>query len=312
MDTPLLGTYGQSGIDEAARVRESGCNALWYHGFDPRGFEAAEREGLNACVEFKTFRANFDERPDLVPIGVDGKPIRYGRLVQGVCLSKSDFVAEREEELIAGVNTFSPRGIWFDYLTGAGWFEVPEPDLQEACFCKDCVGEFCESTGIDADSAQEILSSHQTAWTDHKCERVAAFGHRFTAIIKEKLPDAIIGAYMCPWTPEEFGGALRTIFAQDYGLFTEFVDVFTPLFYAEKSGRPSEWTVQFLEKASGFVPAGKKVQPILDFLDFPASLEALAESPGQSWGFQLFAGATVFETEDSARKFKELSEAYLA
>ena len=39
-----------------------------------------------------------------------------------------------------------PAGIWLDYLTYGGWFETPEPDLQESCFCADCIAEFCTAT----------------------------------------------------------------------------------------------------------------------------------------------------------------------
>ena len=64
---------------------------LWFHGFDAAAFDACQKRDIAACVEFKTFRADFATRPELIPIGVDGKPIRYGKLVQGVCLSKQRF-----------------------------------------------------------------------------------------------------------------------------------------------------------------------------------------------------------------------------
>jgi hypothetical protein len=79
----------------------------------------------------------------------------------------------------------------------------------------------------------------------------------------------VIGAYMCPWTPQEFDGALRRIFAQDYNLLAEFIDVFTPLIYAHKSGRPAQWGREFLEQSPVFIPSGAKTQLILDMLDFP-------------------------------------------
>ena len=63
---------------------------------------------------------------------------------------------------------------------------------------------------------------------------------------------------MCPWTPAEFDGALRRIFAQDYDLLAPHVDVFTPLIYASKSGRTPGWARTFLEEAPGFVPPHKR------------------------------------------------------
>ncbi|MCC9078687.1 hypothetical protein FKZ61_021565 [Litorilinea aerophila] len=304
MQIPLLfGPYGGGALAHAERLADYGVNAVWFHGFDADAFEACRRHNLAACVEFKTFRANFDERPELIPIGVDGQPIRYGRLVQGVCLSQEEFLEEVETALVEGVRTFQPTGIWLDYLTYAGWFETPAPDLQESCFCPSCIAEFCQATGIDADTPQAILAHHRDAWTRHKCERIAAFARHYGAIIRAHLPGCVVGAYMCPWRPDEFDGALRRIFAQDYSLLAPAIDVFTPLIYARKSGRAADWGRAFLESARDFVPADRHIQLILDVLDFPDSLEHVAASREPSWGIQLFGGASIFAEPDAARIF---------
>lgn len=304
MTIPLLfGPYGRNAVDVIDRLAPAGANAVWFHGFDAAAFDACAKAGIAPCVEFKTFRANFAERPELIPVGVDGQPIRYGRSVQGVCLSQQEFLDETEENLRAGLQSFQPVGIWLDYLTYAGWFEVPAPDLQESCFCAACIEEFCEATGIDATKPAEILEKAQAEWTRHKCERIARFAGHYAGMIRERLPDCVVGAYMCPWTPEEFDGALRRIFAQDYTLMAPAIDVFTPLIYGQKSGRGPSWGRELLEQARGFVPADRKVQLILDVLDFPASLQAVAASPVPSWGIQLFGGAPVFADADQARIF---------
>jgi hypothetical protein len=206
------------------------------------------------------------------------------------------------------VREFRPTGIWLDYLTYAGWFETPEPDLQDSCFCAACIAEFCEATGIDAATPEEILRTAGDAWARHKCERVARLAGRYAGIIRAHLPDCIIGAYMCPWTPSEFDGALTRIFAQNYALLAPAIDVFTPLIYVAKSGRTPEWGREFLERAPGFVPSDRKVQLILDALDFPDSLLATAESPQPSWGVQLYGGASVFSDSERARVFGEAVE----
>lgn len=300
----LFGPYGGAALAHAGRLADAGANACWFHGFDAAAFAACERHGLAACVEFKTFRADFDAHPELIPIGVDGRPIRYGALVQGVCLSQRAFVERVEEELVAGLRAFQPAGIWLDYLTYAGWFETPDPDLQQSCFCPGCIAAFREATGIDAAFPREILARHAGAWTRHKCERIAAFAARYAALIRAHLPGCVVGAYMCPWTPDEFDGALGRIFAQDYALLAPAIDIFTPLIYARKSGRPADWGRRFLVEAPAFVPAGRPVQLILDALDFPASLEAIAASPRPSWGVQMFGGARVFGDPDQARDFR--------
>ncbi len=306
INVPLLfGPYGSSALAVIDRLRGSGANALWFHGFNAQAFDACAQHGISACVEFKTFRADFDARPELVPIGVDGQPIRYERLVQGVCLSQREFLAETEEHLRTGLRDFEPVGIWLDYLTYAGWFETPEPDLQESCFCTACVAEFCEATGTDAESPQEILAHHATAWRRHKCQRVAAFARHYADLIHQQLPDCIIGAYMCPWTPEEFDGALSRIFAQDYQLLAPAIDVFTPLIYAQKSGRAPEWGARWLRRSPDFVPGDRKVQLILDILDYPASLEATVDALPPTWGVQVFGGADLFRCPEWAATFAD-------
>ena len=305
MDIPLLfGPYGSRALEHAERFSGCGANAAWFHGFNAEAFEVCVGHGIVPCVEFKTFRADFDKRPEVVPVGIDGKPIRYGRLVQGVCLSNAAFLQETEEHLIEGVQAFRPAGIWLDYLTYGGWFETPEPDLQESCFCPDCVAEFCESTGLDATAPEHILAHHASAWTRHKCARIAEFAVHYASLIRQHLPDCVLGAYMCPWTPGEFDGALTRIFAQDYALLAPAIDVFTPLIYATKSGRSPAWGRTFLEHASGFVPPERKVQLILDFLDFPASLAAAAASHAPTWGVQVFGGAAIFDDAENARSFQ--------
>lgn len=227
---PLYGPYGRAALDHAGRLADAGVNACWFHMFDAAAFDLCAHHGLAACVEFKTLRADFGQRPELIPVGFDGAPIRYGELVQGVCLSQQAFLDETEAALLDGVRRYRPTGIWLDYLSGAGWFETPEPDLQDSCFCAACITTFCERIG-------------------------------------------------------------------------ESIDVFTPLIYASKSGRSPEWGRQWLEAAPAFVPAGRRVQPILDALDFPASLEAVAEADAPGWGVQLFGGAAVFADPGKAALF---------
>lgn len=304
MPTPLLfGPYGSAALAYVERFATYGANAAWFHGFDAAAFEACLRHDIAPCVEFKTFRADFDAHPELIPIGVDGRPIRYGRLVQGVCLSQRDFVDQIEADLVAGLRAFGPAGVWLDYLTYAGWFETPEPDLQQSCFCAGCIADFCAVTGIEAMSPREILEQHAAAWTGHKCERIAAYAARYAELIRAHHPTCVVGAYMCPWTPVEFDGALTRLFAQDYALLTPAIDIFTPLIYAEKSGRSPEWGREYLEQAPDFIPGQRNVQLILDALDFPASLQATAASARPSWGVQIFGGASVFQAPERAQLF---------
>lgn len=308
MSVPLLfGPYGSAQLP--GDVSEYGVNAVWFHGFNEQAFAACSERGLAACVEFKTFRADFAKRPELIPVGADGRPIRFGRLVQGICLSQTEYLAEIEEQLAEGLRSFRPRGVWLDYLTFAGWFETPEPDLQESCFCSACIADFCQTAGVDATTPERIMGSFAKEWHAYKCRKIADYAKRYSTIIKSKLPECIVGAYMCPWTPEQFDGALTRIFAQDYELLAEAIDVFTPLIYCKKSGRGAGWGREWLDRSPEFVPAGRSVQLILDAGDFPDSLTATATPGIQTHGFQLFAGASIFQDRDKASLFRQAVEA---
>ncbi len=148
-----------------------------------------------------------------------------------------------------------------------------------------------------------ILEIYPDQWKQHKCERIAGFTAHYAKIIKSHLPDCIVGAYMCPWTPDEFDGALTRIFAQDYALMAPAIDVFTPLIYVKKSGRSAEWGRELLEGSKEFIPSDRKVQLILDVLDFPDSLLATAKSSIPSWGLQMFGGVQIFGDPTKAEIF---------
>ncbi len=302
----LFGPYGADSLVHAGILKNFGVNAVWFHGFDKIAFSVCESNHMAACVEFKTFRADFEKNPELIPIGIDGRPIRYGDLVQGICLSNKDFLAETEFNLLEGIKQFSPKGIWLDYLTYAGWFETPDPDLQESCFCRLCLDEFCETSGIDADDPVTILHQYPEEWKKHKCDKIAAFAMRYSELIHQAQPDCIVGAYMCPWRSDEYDGAISRIFAQDYVKLADSIDVFTPLIYTSKSGRTYGWGKEFLEGSGSFIPDGKNVQLILDYQDFPKSLEMAALSDRPSWGIQMFSGGRIFHNPEQSELFMKM------
>jgi len=299
----MIGPYGSAALNNAALFKDIHADTAWFHGFDEWAFEECARHGIQACVEFATFRADYEKFPHLVPIGVDDKPIRYGNRLQGICLSKTDFLDEIDNKLKIGLSTYSPMGIWLDYMTYGGWFEDPNPDLQDSCFCAECINHFNHATNIDETIPQRILANHHKAWVNHKCQRIADFTSHYTSIIRKMCPDAVIGIYMCPYTPEAYDGALSRIFAQDYALLASFVDVFTPLIYCTKSGRDASWSRSFLESSTDFIPEDKPVQLILDFMDFPGSLEQTVLSSVRSRGVQMFSGVEIFKDKASMEIF---------
>jgi len=304
----MIGPYGAAALKNADLFKEINADTAWFHGFDEEAFNICARYGIQACVEFPTFRADYKKYPKLVPIGIDGKPIHYGTHLQGVCLSNKKFLRDIEKRLKAGLAAFKPAGIWLDYMTYGGWFEDPAPKLQDSCFCKNCIKHFNEATGVNESDPLRIVSEHKDLWISHKCERIASFTKTYSNIIRSVNPDIIIGMYMCPYTPDEYDGALRRIFAQDYELIAPYIDVFTPLIYCEKSGRGTDWGLKYLKASPGFVPPGKHVQLILDFMDFPESMECCLSSNVPSKGIQMFSGSEIFTDKAYMEAFARCAE----
>jgi len=299
----MIGTYGSSALKHSAQFSGINADTAWFHGFDDWAFNECAKHGINACVEFAAFRADYQKFPHLIPKGIDGLPIRHGENLQGICLSNPDFLEEIETRLKAGLSAYSPAGIWLDYMTFGGWFEDPTPDLQDSCFCTDCIKHFNQMTNIDETEPKRITANHRETWIAYKCRRVADFTAKYASIIRSMRPQAVIGIYMCPYTPNEYNGALRGIFAQDYALLAPSIDIFTPLIYCAKSGRDAGWGRTFLEVSPSFVPAGKPVQLILDAKDYPACMEQTVLSSVRSKGLQMFSGVEIFKDKSSMEIF---------
>ena len=149
------------------------------------------------------------------------------------------------------------------------------------------------------------MARHADAWHRHKRQRIANLAKQYAEIIRAERPACLVGAYMCPWMPEAYHGALGNIFAQDYASLAPAIDVFTPLIYAHKSGQSADWGRRWLQEAPRFVPDNRRAQLILDALDGPESLIETARSARPTWGLQLFGGAEVFADDAQAAVFAE-------
>ena len=102
------------------------------------------------------------------------------------------------------------------------------------------------------------MQKHAVLWRRHKCEKNRRFAARYAGLIRASQPDCIIGAYMCPWAPHEYDGAITRIFGQDVDLLADAIDVFTPLIYTAKSGRSADWGKEYLEKSGEWMPSRQK------------------------------------------------------
>lgn len=299
----LFGPYGGITENEVDLFKSSAANTIWFHDFNETLFNLSEKISCNACVEFKTFRGDYKKNPKLLPLGIDGKRLQYSSMFQGICLSQHEYLQEIVENLINGLKKFTPYGIWLDYMTFGGWFETTAPDLQDSCFCSECINTFQNKYNIDISSPLEIRNKYYKEWIRYKSDTITDYAENYNAIIKKYAPDCIVGIYMCPWKPDEFSGALENIFGQNYRKLAPYTDFFTPLLYARKSGKPAEWGRRFLENSKQFIPDQSRAQLIIDFLDYPDSLQEIADSKVPSAGIQIFNGKAIFESIENVKIF---------
>ena len=253
----VLGAYSspQTYWEHGGRFDEDGINALFLSSgrIDGELIARAVEQGAAVYAEFATFRGDYllEKHPDVAPIGRDGLPIPKTKRFLGACPSAPQLLLDKKTVLRSLLRTQPVAGVWLDYLHFHCDFELPDPPLDQSCFCDRCLARFERDTGLHpegrttAERATWLLSRAPEAWTDWKCDVIASFAAEARRILDEERPGAKLGIYSCPWTDEEYGGALRSIVAGDIDRLHAIIDVFSPMVYQAKCGRPPEWVEQY-------------------------------------------------------------------
>lgn len=253
----VLGAYSnpQGYWEGGHRFHEDGINALFLSSgrIDAGLIERAREQGAATYAEFATFRGDslLEKYPDVAPIGRDGLPIPKTKRFLGACPSAPRMLFEKRTALRRLVREQAVAGVWLDYLHFHCDFELPDPPLDQSCFCDRCLGRFEGEMGLaprgrtTAEKAEWVLAEAPEAWTEWKCGVVAGFAAEARGILDEERPGTKLGIYSCPWTDEEYGGALRSIVAEDIDRLHAVVDVFSPMVYQAKCGRPPEWVGEY-------------------------------------------------------------------
>ncbi|MFW6125162.1 MAG: hypothetical protein ACOC46_03350 [Pirellulales bacterium] len=252
-------------------------NAVFmHHGGSQAEYERAMKEGALVFAEFGVFRNRklATQRPDeLWPIGADGKRIEPTERFLGLCPTSERYNREKLEELRALLQSRPTlSGIWLDYLHFHCDFELPEPPLTQSCFNDSCLERFQGETGIvpqgssRAEKAQWILGNHANQWADWKCSVITDFARRAREVLDQERPGTLLGIYSCPWTDDEYGGAMRSIVGEDIGQLARYIDVWSPMVYHGNCQRDPAWVegyTAWLRRKLDAVGAGGRIWPIV-------------------------------------------------
>ncbi|MDQ3702544.1 MAG: hypothetical protein M3442_16715 [Chloroflexota bacterium] len=269
----IYGAYSspQSFWEGGGRFEAYGINALFLGSgrIDADVIATARAQGASVYAEFATFRGDYllEKYPDVAPVGRDGLPIPKTPRFLGACPSCPRLLLEKRAGLRRLVREQPVAGVWLDYLHFHCDFELPDPPLDDSCFCDRCVRRFVTDTGLGdaghqitghqitghqitghqiagrttAERASWILAEVGDAWTEWKCDVMAGFAAEARRVVDEERPGTKLGVYSAPWTDDEYGGGLRRILGEDIDRLHAVVDVFSPMLYQVKCGRPAEW-----------------------------------------------------------------------
>ncbi|WPP51442.1 family 10 glycosylhydrolase [Catalinimonas niigatensis] len=327
--TSIRGIYGNPAPlwEKGYRLDELGVNAIFVHSgsIDRKMMERAKAEGMQVFAEYATLNGKnyVEEHPEAWAINEKGEKVEAASWFMGVCPTEPGFRQYRFNALRELLQTYALDGVWMDYVHWHAQFEDPEPILPETCFNEHCLSAFQEAKGIQLpegsipEKAQWILDKHEKVWRDWRCEVIADWTREIRKIVKEERPDALLGLYHCPWNDEAFNSARRRILGLDYDLLKDYVDVFSPMVYHAKMGRPASWVAENIQWFSQRLELSAEGAPLLwpivqahddPYTISPKEFQTVLEGglSAASSGVMMFTTHSVAEDEGKIQVMKSL------
>ena len=313
------------------RLDQLGVNAIFIHdnSISEAMMKRAKAEGVRVFAEFATLngKSYVEEHPEAWAIDNTGNKVKPATWFMGVCPTEPGFRQYRINELKNLLRKFDLDGVWMDYLHWHAQFEDPEPILPETCFCEHCLGSFQTASGIKlpdggtSKKAEWILAHHDNAWRNWRCSVIAGWVRDFRKIIKEEKPEALLGAYHCPWDDDDFNGARRRNLGLDYDSLRGLVDVFSPMVYHGRMGKSPEWVKEniawFCSRLNIKAEKFPKVWPIVQSYNDPKIISAEEfekilhfGSGATATGVMMFTSNSVAEDEKKIAMMKKVYTAW--
>src|SRR5262245_19469521 len=220
----IYGGFPSQILDRGQTPADYGVNAIWVGsgGLRPEQIERYHKLGVKVFAEFNSMHAGqyLREHPDAAPIGPDGKPSPPPDGWQGVSPFHAAYRRERMNDFRRVLKTLEIDGIWLDYHHAHASWEQAEPNLPDTDFSATALAEFTQKTGISlpgevSEAAKLLLSTHRKIWTHFRCEVFTDWVREYREIVTAERPQALLGTFHCPWSPEDFGDAIRDKLAID-------------------------------------------------------------------------------------------------
>ncbi len=323
-------------LERGLSLADLGVNAVWIGSgsLTPEAVALLRAQGAHVFAEFNTLHeaGYLADRPDAAPVGPDGEVSPPPDGWQGVCPTHPGYREYRMDALRRVLREFPIDGVWLDYHHSHASWEQAVPNLPDTCFCPGCLDRFRQDTGgrlpegpVSAQSAL-LLGERRAEWTAWRCAVLTDWVREFRRILDEERPGALLGTFHCPWTQEEYEGALRDKLAIDLRAQSAFVDVFSIMPYHARFGhaddpgwisRQTAWLGQHLG-IRGEPGERLRIWPIVQLSNWgeavsvgqvPEALEHGTRAP--STGVMVFAWATLHGSWDKVEAMGEFYRAIM-
>jgi hypothetical protein len=284
----IRGIYGgipSEWFEQGQTLEDYGVNAIWMGsgGLSAEGIALLKSQGAQVFAEFNTMHeaSYLQDHPDAVPVGEDGEICPPPDGWQGVCPTHEGYRRYRMDAFRAVLRDYAIDGIWLDYHHSHASWEQAVPNMPDTCFCSRCVDRFSQDTGIRilrycGTVSSMLCGALGEEWTEWRCQVFTDWVREFRAIVDAERPDALLGTFHCPWSDDDYEGALRGKLAIDLKAQAKYLDVFSIMPYHARFGhvddpgwifRQTAWLGQHLG-IQGQPGESKQIWPIVQLSDW--------------------------------------------
>lgn len=290
----IRGVYGgfpNAIIERGQTPADYGINAIWIGsgGLRQEEIDRYHKLGLKVFAEFNSmhFAGYLKEHPDAVPIGSDGQPSPPPHDWQGVSPFHDGYRKNRMDEFRKVLETFEIDGIWLDYHHSHASWERDEPAMPDTDFSAVALRQFTEKSGIKLpaavpDAAKLLLGEHRDAWTQFRCDVFTDWVREYREILNAVRPQALLGTFHCPWSPDDFDGAIRNKLAIDLPAQAKYIDIFSIMPYHARFGHRKDpaWIARQTQSLGkllnlkGLPTEKQKIWPIVQLADWGPTVDS--------------------------------------
>ena len=320
----LYGGFPQAILDKGQTPDELGINAIWVGsgGLKHEEIDRYHDLGLKVFAEFNSMHsASFlKDHPDAAPIGPDGKPSPPPHGWQGVSPFHLGYRKNRMDEFRRILETFEIDGIWLDYHHSHASWERAEPAMPDTDFSPAALEQFSTETKIKLpattqDAAKLLLGRYRDEWTQFRCDVFTDWVREYREIQKATRSQALLGTFHCPWSAEDYDGAIRHKLAIDLPAQAKHLDIFSIMPYHARFGHPQdpEWIARQtrslgkLLNLEGKPEEQQKIWPIVQLADWGETVSAEQVAQVLEFGTQLpTTGVMVFHWSGVSKQWDKV------